>query len=73
MSSNKTSIDALQQLNCVKNLNPIKRDFVLKLENRKKITNYLSICEQKGFQKFCEICSPNPENREIIKELISKI
>jgi hypothetical protein len=44
----------------------------LKLDNRKRLQNYLSVCTQLGFDKFCETCSPSAINREVIKELISK-
>lgn len=71
MNVNKTSVVFLQELECVKNLDKIKKDFVLKLDNRKRLTNYLSICRSLGFEKFCEVSSPSSINREVIKEIIS--
>ena len=71
MNINKTSIDFLQELESVKSLDKIKKEFVLKLDNRKRLTNYLSICRSLGFEKFCEVSSPSIINREIIKEIIS--
>lgn len=69
---NPTSIENLESLDCVKNLDLIKKSFILKLDNRKRLQNYLSVCNQLGFEKFCETCSPSGINREVIKELISK-
>ena len=66
------SIEKLQDLESVKSLDVIKKQFVFKLDNRKKISNYLSVCNALGFEKFCETCNPTQVNREIIKELISK-
>lgn len=66
------SIEQLQDLESVKSLDLIKKQFVFKLDNRKKLSNYLSICNALGFEKFCETSSPTQVNREIIKELISK-
>jgi hypothetical protein len=66
------SIENLENLDCVKNLDAIKKSFVLKLDNRKRLQNYLSVCNQLGFDKFCQTCYPSGINREIIKELISK-
>lgn len=71
MSLNKTSIDFLQELESVKSLDKIKREFVMKLDNRKRLNNYLSICRSLGFEKFCEVSSPSTINREIVKEIIS--
>jgi hypothetical protein len=64
------SIDRLQDLKSVKSLDQIRKQFVFKLENRKRLDNYLSVCNALGFEKFCETCNPTQVNREIIKELI---
>jgi len=69
---NPTSIENLESLDCVKKLDSIKKSFVLKLDNRKRLQNYLSVCNQLGFEKFCETSNPTQVNREIIKEIISK-
>ena len=69
---NQLSIETLENLDCVKNLDGIKKSFVLKLDNRKRLQNYLSVCNQLGFDKFCETCSPSGINREVVKELMSK-
>lgn len=66
------SIEKLQDLESVKSLDVIRKQFVFKLDNRKKLSNYLSVCNALGFEKFCETCNPTQVNREIIKELISK-
>lgn len=66
------SIDRLQDLKSVKSLDQIRKQFVFKLDNRKRLDNYLSVCNALGFEKFCETCSPSGINREVIKELISK-
>jgi len=66
------SIEKLQDLESVKSLDVIRKQFVFKLDNRKKLSNYLSVCNALGFDKFCETSNPTQVNREIIKELISK-
>jgi hypothetical protein len=65
------SIEKLQDLESVKSLDSIRKQFVFKLDNRKKLSNYLSVCKALGFEKFCETSNPTQVNREIIKELIS--
>lgn len=66
------SIEKLQDLESVKSLDTLRKQFVFKLENRKKLSNYLSVCKALGFEKFCETSNPTQVNREIIKEIISK-
>lgn len=66
------SIEQLQDLESVKSLDVIRKQFVFKLDNRKKLHNYLSVCKSLGFEKFCETSNPTQVNREIIKEIISK-
>ena len=65
------SIDQLQDLESVRNLDSIRKQFVFKLHNRKKLYNYLSECKALGSENFCQTCNPTQVNREIIKELIS--
>lgn len=67
------SIDRLQDLESVKSLDQIRKQFVFKLDNRKKLHNYLSVCNALGFEGFCTTCNPTQVNREIIKELIESI
>lgn len=71
--SKAITIENIEHLDCVKNLDGIKKEFVLKRNHRIKLDNYLSIAKEKGFEKFCVTCSPNELDKNIIRELLNKI
>lgn len=67
---NPIPADTIEALDCMNGVSGIKLKCILKLDNRKKLANFVNIARQNGFDHFVSICFPDYHSKEIIKELL---
>lgn len=69
-SLNPITADILSSLEFFKGMDSIKQKCLLKLDNRKKLANFINIAKLKGWDYFVSTCFPDSNNREIVKEIL---
>jgi hypothetical protein len=69
-SLNPITADTVSSIDYFKGMDSIKQKCLLKLDNRKKLANFINIAKLKGWDYFVSTCFPDYHNREIVKELL---
>lgn len=68
--TNPIPADTISELDCMKGVDKIKKTSILKLDNRKRLANFVNITRLKGFNHFVDICFPDYYSKEIVKEML---
>lgn len=66
---NPIPADTIESLDCMNGISGIKKKCILKLDNRKKLGNFVNIARMNGYDYFVSICFPDYQSKEIIKAI----
>lgn len=67
---NPIPADTIESLDCIKSVDKIKKTSIMKLDNRKKLANFVNIARANGYDHFVSICFPDHYSKEIVKEML---